>query len=74
MFIDLRERETSIDCLQHAPQPDMEPAAWVGILTGIEPPTFWCTGRHSNQMSHTGQGCTVTLLIKELDHLRIRDL
>ena len=37
------ERETSISCLPHTPQP------------GIEPATFWSTGQRSNQLSHTGR-------------------
>ena len=50
MFIDFRksrkerrregERETLISCLPYAPQP------------GIEPATFWCTERRSNQLSY----------------------
>ena len=61
MLIDLRERErerhqcereTSIICFPHAldwgqnPQPTRVP--W----SGIEPATFWCTGRCSNHLSH----------------------
>ena len=62
MFIDLRERErereTSIGCLPHVPQPR------------IEPTTFWCTGQCSNQLSHP-QGLMVSLL-KQLGLLHKR--
>lgn len=41
-----RERKTSIGCLQYKPQPTYVP--W----SGIEPKTFWYTGRCPNQLSH----------------------
>lgn len=45
-----RESKISISCLQYVRQPGMEPANWVCVLTGNQPPT-------SNQLSHTDQGC-----------------
>ena len=66
MLIDFRERgregeregekdrcetETSIRCLLYAPLPGTEPPR-----PGIEPMNFWCAGRCSNQLSHTGHG------------------
>ena len=53
MFIDFREREkekhwcereTSIGCLPYV------------LWLGIKPPTCWCAGWCSNQLSHTGKG------------------
>ena len=52
-----RERETLIGCLSYAPWP------------GIEPPTFWCMGRCSNQLSHPARADQLHFLLKYFIHI-----
>ena len=49
-----RERERSIVCLPYAPQ------------LGIEPTTFWCTGRRSNQQNHSARAMISSLIISTM--------
>ena len=64
-----RERETSIGCLPYASQLGVSNAQpkYVPWL-GIEPSTFWCLGRCSNQQSHPARA-TTPIIFRDFDEL-----
>lgn len=53
--IDMREKHWSTASQTHSER-RIEPETWVCALTKIEPTTFQCTRRCSNQVSQTSQG------------------
>ena len=64
------ERETSI--LPHAPQPGVQPATWIHVLSRDWISVFWCMGWCSNQLNHPARVRAYHLLSRLL-HLILLD-
>ena len=52
-----REKNIHVGCLPHMRGPGIEPATQVCVLTGHQTHNPLIIGQHSNQLSHTSQGC-----------------